>query len=312
MKKLLALSLAAIMTVSILTACGSGETAQTSGTETESTGAEAEDAQDAADVQAEENTDDAQTADDSQAEDTDAAQAEENAEGEVSEVLADGVLTVGTNAEFPPFEFVDDNGEPDGFDVALIKAIGEKLGVEVEVENMEFEALVASIGNKIDVAIAGMTITDERKENADFSDPYYDAVQYVILPEGSEIATFDDLAGKTIGVQLGTTGDFIASDDVDGANVKQYNKGVDAVNDLINGRVDCVIIDKNPALVFAGKFEGQLTAVDGEQFGFGIENYAIAMPKGDAALSAQINGALKELKEDGTFDELVKTYIEEN
>ena len=312
MKKLLALSLAAIMTVSILTACGSGETAQTSGAETESTGAEAEDAQDAADVQAEENTDDAQVADDSQAEDTDAAQVEENGEGEVSEVLADGVLTVGTNAEFPPFEFVDDNGEPDGFDVALIKAIGEKLGVEVEVENMEFDALVASIGNKIDVAIAGMTITDERKENADFSDPYYDAVQYVILPEGSEIATFDDLAGKTIGVQLGTTGDFIASDDVDGANVKQYNKGVDAVNDLINGRVDCVIIDKNPALVFAGKFEGQLTAVDGEQFGFGIENYAIAMPKGDTALSAQINGALKELKEDGTFDELVKTYIEEN
>ena len=141
---------------------------------------------------------------------------------------------------------------------------------------------------------------------------YYDAVQYVILPEGSEIAAFDDLAGKTIGVQLGTTGDFIASDDVDGANVKQYNKGVDAVNDLINGRVDCVIIDKNPALVFAGKFEGQLTAVDGEQFGFGIEKYAIAMPKGDTALAAQINGALKELKEDGTFDELVKTYIEEN
>ena len=315
MKKLLALSLAAVMTVSLLTACGSGGTAQTSGAESaeaENADAENADAEDTADAQTEENANDVQADDDTQAEDADAAQTEGDAAGEVSEVLADGKLTVGTNAEFPPFEFVDDNGEPDGFDVALIKAIGEKLGVEVEVENMEFEALVASIGNKIDVAIAGMTITDERKENADFSDPYYDAVQYVILPEGSEIATFDDLAGKTIGVQLGTTGDFIASDDVDGANVKQYNKGVDAVNDLINGRVDCVIIDKNPALVFAGKFEGQLTAVDGEQFGFGIENYAIAMPKGDTALAAQINGALKELKEDGTFDELVKTYIEEN
>lgn len=312
MKKILALSLAAVMTVSLLTACGSGETAQTGGAESseaenaDAENADAEDAEDTADAQSGEN------ADDTQAEDADAAQTEGDAAGEVSEVLADGKLTVGTNAEFPPFEFVDDNGEPDGFDVALIKAIGEKLGVEVEVENMEFDALVASIGNKIDVAIAGMTITDERKENADFSDPYYDAVQYVILPEGSEIASFDDLSGKTIGVQLGTTGDFIASDDVDGANVKQYNKGVDAVNDLINGRVDCVIIDKNPALVFAGKFEGQLTAVDGDQFGFGIENYAIAMPKGDTALAAQINGALKELKEDGTFDELVKTYIEEN
>ena len=177
-------------------------------------------------------------------------------------------------------------------------------------ENMEFDALVASIGSKIDIAIAGMTVSDERKKSVDFSDPYYDALQYVILPEGSEIATFDDLAGKTIGVQLGTTGDFIASDDVDGATVKQYNKGVDAVNDLVNGRLDCVIIDKNPALVFAGKFEGQLTAVDGAQFGFEVENYAIAIPKGDSALLNAVNGALKEIREDGTFDELVKTYIE--
>ena len=306
MKRLLALSLAAIMTFGLLTACGNQAAEQTNetGKETNETGEEAEGAEaESEDAQAE-------STEETQTEDTEKAQTE--SAGEISQVLEDGKLTVGTNAEFPPFEFVDDNGEPDGFDVALIKAIGEKLGVEVEIENMEFDALVASIGNKIDVAIAGMTITDERKENADFSDPYYDALQYVILPEGSEIATFDDLAGKTIGVQLGTTGDFIASDDVDGAEVKQYNKGVDAVNDLINGRLDCVIIDKNPALVFAAKFEGQLTAVDGEQFDFGVENYAIAMPKGDTALAAQINGALKELKEDGTFDELVKKYIEED
>ena len=306
MKRLLALSLAAIMTFGLLTACGNQAAEQTNetGKETNETGEEAEGAEaESEDAQAE-------STEETQTEDTEKAQTE--SAGEISQVLEDGKLTVGTNAEGPPFEFVDDNGEPDGFDVALIKAIGEKLGVEVEIENMEFDALVASIGNKIDVAIAGMTITDERKENADFSDPYYDALQYVILPEGSEIATFDDLAGKTIGVQLGTTGDFIASDDVDGAEVKQYNKGVDAVNDLINGRLDCVIIDKNPALVFAGKFEGQLTAVDGEQLDFGVENYAIAMPKGDTALAAQINGALKELKEDGTFDELVKKYIEEN
>lgn len=307
MKKFLALSLAAIMTVSLLTACGNKDAAETAGSEVENMEAEAEDTQDAADA-----AEDTQAADETGTEDSaaDDTQEEGEAEAEVSQVLADGVLTVGTNAEFPPFEFVGDDGEPDGFDVALIKAIGEKLGVEVEVENMEFDALVASIGNKIDVAIAGMTVNDERKQNADFSDPYYDAVQYVILPEGSEIASFDDLAGKSIGVQLGTTGDIIASDDVEGANVKQYNKGVDAVNDLVNGRLDCVIIDKNPALVFAGKFEGQLVAVDGEQFGFEIENYAIAMPKGDAALVAQINGALAEIKEDGTFDELVKTYIE--
>ena len=282
MKKLLAVLLATVMTMSLLTACGSSKTAETT-KETEAAGT----------TEAAEKTE----------------EATETTEAAVSEALSDGVLTVGTNAEFPPFEYVDDNGEPDGFDIALIKAIGEKLGVTVEVENMEFASLISSIGSKIDVAIAGMTVTDERKESVDFSDSYYEAVQYVILPEGSEIATADDLKNKAIGVQLGTTGDFIASD-IEGATVSQYNKAVDAVNDLINGRVECVIIDKNPALVFEGKFEGQITAVDGAQFDFEPEQYAIAMPKGDAALVEQVNKALEEIKADGTFDELVKTYIE--
>ena len=275
MKKLLAVLLATVMTMSLLTACSSNKAAETT-KETEATGT---------------------------------TEAAETTEAAASEALSDGVLTVGTNAEFPPFEYVDANGAPDGFDMALIKAVGEKLGVKVEVENMEFASLISSIGSKIDVAIAGMTVTDERKESVDFSDSYYEAVQYVILPEGSEIATAEDLKNKAIGVQLGTTGDFIASD-IEGATVSQYNKAVDAVNDLINGRVDCVIIDKNPALVFEGKFEGQITAVDGAQFDFEPEQYAIAMPKGDAALVEQVNKALEEIKADGTFDELVKTYIE--
>lgn len=228
-----------------------------------------------------------------------------------SEALADGVLNVGTNAEFPPFEYVNDNGEPDGFDIALIKAVGEKLGVTVQVDNMEFASLVSSIGTKIDVSIAGMTVTEERKNAVDFSDPYYEAVQFVIVPEGSEIATADDLKNKSIGVQLGTTGDFIAEEIV-GATVSQYNKAVDAVNDLINGRLDCVIIDKNPALVFQSKFEGQVKAIDGAAFAFEVENYAIALPKGDTVLAEQINTALKELIADGTFDALVAEYIEES
>lgn len=290
MKKFLALFLAAVMTMCMLTACGSKEQAADAAGDT----AQAEENTDASDAQA--------GADEGEAVQADADAAED--------VLADGVLSVGTNAEFPPFEYVNDNGEPDGFDVALIKAIGEKLGVTVEVENMEFDALVSSIGSKIDVAIAGMTVTDERKASVDFSESYYDAVQYVIVPAGSEIATAEDLVGKTIGVQLGTTGDFIASDDIADTTVSQYNKGVDAVNDLINGRVDCVIIDKNPALVFAGKFADQLVALDGAQFEFGVEEYAIALPKGDAALAEKINAALEEIKADGTFDELVKTYIE--
>ena len=289
MKKLLASLLVAVMTMSMLTACGSSDAAET----TEATEVEATETE----------TTEAEVAE------TEAAETTET-EAAVSEALADGVLTVGTTAEFPPFEYVNDNGEPDGFDIALIKAIGEKLGVTVEVENMEFASLISSIGSKIDVAIAGMTVTEERKESVDFSDSYYDAVQYVVLPADSEIATAADLENKAIGVQLGTTGDFIASD-IAGATVSQYNKAVDAVNDLINGRVECVIIDKNPALVFEGKFEGQVVAVDGAQFGFEPEQYAIAMPKGDAALVEQVNAALEEIKADGTFDELVKTYIEE-
>lgn len=293
MKKLLAALLAMVMTMSLLTACGNAET----------TADETQVMEEAAET----TEDTAEAADETEA---GAAEAETTEDAAVSEAVADGVLTVGTNAEFPPFEYVGDDGEADGFDIALIKAVGEKMGVEVQVENMEFASLVSSIGNKIDIAIAGMTVNEERKQTVDFSEPYYDAVQYVLLPEGSDIATADDLVGKTIGVQLGTTGDFIATD-IEGTTVSSYNKGVDAVNDLVNGRVDCVIIDKNPALVFADKFKDNgIVAVDGAQFNFELEQYAIAVPKGDTALVDAINKAIEELKADGTFDELVKTYIE--
>ena len=233
-----------------------------------------------------------------------------NAADANSDVLADGVLNVGTNAEFPPFEFVGDDGEPDGFDMALVKAIAEKLGVEVQVVIVEFDSLVASIGSKIDIAIAGMTVTDERKAMVDFSDNYYEAVQYVIVPADSDIAQAADLEGKNIGVQLGTTGDFIV-EDIKDATASQYNKAVDAVNDLRNGRVDAVIIDKNPAQVFGEQFKDEVKLFDGEspEFGFEKEYYAIAMPKGDEALAKKINDALAELKSDGTFDELVSQYI---
>lgn len=286
MKKSLVTLLAISMCVGMLAGCGSSN--------------------DAANAPADAATDAAAPADNS----NDAQDAADSGNA-ASAALADGVLTVGTNAEFPPFEYVGDDGQPDGFDMALIKAVGEKLGVEVKIENMEFGSLVSSIGNKIDIAIAGMTVTDERKEVVDFSDPYYDAVQYVIVPADSSIATADDLVGKTIGVQLGTTGDFIAQD-IEGTTVSSYNKAVDAVNDLLNGRSDLVIVDKNPALVFAGMYPDDVIALDGAQFGFEVENYAIAMPKGDDALVQAVNDAINELKADGTFDKLVAQYIEEN
>ncbi|WP_024867151.1 basic amino acid ABC transporter substrate-binding protein [Butyrivibrio sp. FCS014] len=233
-----------------------------------------------------------------------------SAAGGAAEGGAKETLTVGTNAAFPPFEYVGDDGKPDGFDMALIKAVGDKIGMEVQIQDMEFDSLVSSIGGKIDVAIAGMTVTEERQKTVDFSDSYYEAVQAVIVPKGSSVASADDLKNLKIGVQLGTTGEFIA-DEIEGVEVSAYNKAVDAVNDLINGRVDCVIVDKNPAEVFGAQFSDKVDVLSGTDFDFEPEFYAIALPKGNTELADKINGALKELKEDGTYDKLVKQYIEE-
>ena len=278
MKKAIAMLLATVMCTAMLTGCGSDSTANKSTQASESSVAET-------------------VAATTEAAATEAASTE------------GGVLVFGTNAEFPPFEYVGDDGEPDGFDVALIKAVGEKLGKEVQVENMEFDSLVSSIGNRIDGAIAGMTVTEERKAEVDFSDPYYEAVQFVIVAADSDIAAADDLKNKTIGCQLGTTGMFLA-EDIEGATAQTYNRAIDAVNDLVNGRVDAVIIDKNPAEVFNTKFDGKVKIMDGANFGFETEEYAIALPKG-SELVEQVNQALADLKADGTFDALVSQYIGE-
>ena len=232
----------------------------------------------------------------------------EVASGEASVDTEDDILVVGTNAAFPPFEYMGDDGQPDGFDIALIKAIAQQLDMEVEIQDMEFEALVMAIGTKIDAAIAGMTIDEDRLRVVDFSDPYYDAIQYVIVPKDSTIGSAADLENKTIGVQLGTTGNYTA-DEIPGATVQTYNKGVDAVTDLRNGRLDAVIIDKNPALVFTEKYPDELMALDGALFEFATEQYAIALPKGSDMVE-KVNDALAELKENGTFDALVAQYIE--
>lgn len=293
MKKFLAVMLSVAMCVSLV-ACGNGGSSENGSSESQTSQQSTAEGQDASSTQ----------------------DGQSSSEGQDSQGTTDSVLTVGTNAEFPPFEFVGDDGEPDGFDMALIKAIGEKLGMEVKIENMEFDALISAIGSKIDLAIAGMTVMEDRKDSVDFSEPYYDAIQYVIVNADSEIAkayaentvSVADLENKKIGVQLGTTGDFKV-EEIAGATATQYNKGVDAVNDLINGRVDAVIIDKNPALVFVDKFSDKLVAIDGSEFDFEVEKYAIAFPKGSELLE-KVNQALADIKADGTFDELVKQYIE--
>lgn len=222
--------------------------------------------------------------------------------------LKDGVFTVGTNAAFPPFEYVGDDGNPDGFDIALIKEIGKKLGVDVEVQDMEFDTLVTVIGTKIDGAIAGMTISDERKEKVNFSDPYFDAIQFVLVPKDSDIKTVDDFNGKKIGTQKGTTGDYLVQD-MEGAEDVQYDKGIQAVQDLVAGRLDAVILDKNPVETFAAQYPDDLKALDGADFNFDTESYGVALPKDDQPLTDAVNKAIQDLKDDGTYQKLIDQYF---
>lgn len=228
-----------------------------------------------------------------------------------SDAASDGVLTVGTNATFPPFEYIGDDGEPTGFDMALIKEIGSRLGLEVEIQDMDFDALTASIGTKIDAAIAGMTVTDERKEAVDFSDPYYDATQAVLLPADSTISTRDDLTNAQIGVQLGTTGNTVV-DEIHGEGsdlTTAYASYNDVVQDLLNGRTDAVVMDEIPAEAYQSANADKLKVVSGKDFGFDTEQYAIALPKGDTVLVDAVNETLSAMKEDGSFDKMVDEYI---
>lgn len=225
-----------------------------------------------------------------------------------SPVLQKDVIVVGTNAEFPPFEYMLDDGvTPDGFDMALIKEIGKKLGKQVKIENMDFDSVLAAIGNKVDIAIAGLTVDEERLLQVDFSDTYFTAVQSIIVRENDDrIKSADDLKGKKIGVQLGTTGDYIATDDIEGATVERYKKAITAVLDLVNNRVDAVLIDSATAEALSKANKGT-KVIKGD---FDPEYYAIAIPKGDKALQDAINTALAEVKADGTFDKLLKQYVE--
>ncbi len=221
------------------------------------------------------------------------------------------VLRVGTNPEFPPFEYVGDTGEIEGIDVEIINAIAADLGMTVQMEAMDFDALVPLLtSGKLDVAIAGMTITDERKESVLFSDPYFNATQVVILREDSDINTVEDLAGKKIGVQLGTTGDIMISEPEYGAGeISRYNKAMDAALDLQNGRLDAVVIDTLPARQFVLSLEG-LIIRDDILVDAPVESYGIAVPMGQDELIEQINASLAKMMEDGTFDAILVKYTE--
>ncbi len=216
-----------------------------------------------------------------------------------------GKLTMATNAAFPPYEMTTDTGAFEGIDVDTAQAIAEKLGLELQIDDMDFDAALLSVQQgKADIVMAGVTVTDERKAVMDFSDSYATGIQSIIVPEGSDIATPDDLAGKKIGTQRGTTGYIYCSDDFGDENVVAYDDGLTAVQALNNGQVDAVVIDNAPAKEFIAANPG-LVILDTS---YAEEDYAIGMAKG-SALEDAINAVLEELKADGTLQSIVDKYI---
>ena len=223
-----------------------------------------------------------------------------------------GKLTMSTNASFPPYEMVADDGSFEGIDVEVAGAIAEKLGLELVVDDMNFDAaLQAAQTGKSDMVMAGVTITEERQAVMDFSDSYANGVQVVIVKEDSPIQTVDDLANANmIGCQMGTTGYIYCSDTPEHGgygedHVTPYDDGAAAVQALLNGQVDAVVIDNMPAQEYVAANPG-LKILDTE---FANEDYAIGVAKGNTALLDAINGALAELKADGTLQSIVDKYI---
>ena len=228
-----------------------------------------------------------------------------SAAAELSTVEA-GKLTMATNATFPPYEMTTDSGEIEGIDVDTAKAIAEKLGLELQIDDMDFDAALLSVQQgKADIVMAGVTVTDERKAVMDFSDSYATGIQSIIVPEGSDITSPDDLAGKKIGTQRGTTGYIYCSDDFGDDAVVAYDDGLTAVQALNNGQVDAVVIDNAPATEYVAANPG-LVILDTS---YAEEDYAIGMNKSNTALVEAVNAALEELKADGTLQAIVDKYI---
>ena len=277
MKKIFALTLAVLMVASLLAGCGAKETAETTAAAAEAT----------------------------------AAAAVETAAAEAAfTTIEEGKLIMSTNAAFPPYEAVADDGSFEGIDVEVAGAIAEKLGLELIVDDMDFDAaLLAVQQNKSDIVMAGVTVTEDRQMVMNFSDSYATGVQVVIVKEGSDV-TMDNLGEKMIGCQRGTTGYIYASDSPENGgygedHVTAFDNGASAVQALMNGQVDCVIIDSAPAAEFVAANAG-LTILEGawvEEF------YAIGMNKDNAALLDAVNTALAELTADGTVQAIVDKYI---
>ena len=296
-KKVLAMVLATAMTAGVLAGCGSTADTTTEAPAEETAAEETEAATEETDAAAEETT-----------ETEDAAATEETTEDAALETVKEGVITFATNPEFPPFEFITADGvidEFDGIDMAIAKQIAEENGMQAAMESMEFDSLLVALQNgQIDAVIAGMTVTDERKEAVDFSTPYYTATQVMIVREDSDIAAAADMADKKICVVQGYTGEVCVKDM--GYPYEAFKKGTEAVMELANGKCDVVVIDSATAEKFIADNADLKIVEDSEAFA--DEQYAIAVKKGNKELLDSVNAAIKELKDGGKIAEISEKY----
>lgn len=296
MKKFFAMALSCALCLSMLAGCG--DSAASSATTSEAATAAPTEAATAASVKDE----------------TPAAEAGSTAEAAATDftTVEDGKLHMATNAAFPPYEMVADDGTFEGIDVDIAGKIAEKLGLELVVDDMDFGSIITSVQTgKEDIAMAGLTVTDERKQNVDFTDSYATGVQVVIVPIDSDIESLDDLEGKQIGCQESTTGYIYCSDTPENGgygeeNVTAFPNGANAVQALLGGKVDAVVIDSQPAQEFVAQNAGKLKILSTE---FVSEDYAIGISKDNTALRDAVNNALKELIDDGTVQAILDQYI---
>ncbi len=287
-KKIMAVLVAAGMVVS-LAACGGSQTA----TGTAESAAETVESA-------------AETAESTAAEATESVAEAAASEDAELVTVTEGKLTMSTNAAFPPYEMTTDSGDLEGIDIEVAGAIAKKLGLELQVDDMDFDAaLLAAQQGKSDIVMAGVSVTEERQKVMEFSDSYATGVQVIIVKEDSEIASVEDLEGKMIGTQRGTTGNIYCTDDYGEDHITTYDNGLTAVQALMNGQVDCVVIDQEPAKAFVAANQG-LKILETE---YVSEDYAIGMAKGNTALQSAVNKALAELQEDGTVQSIVDKYI---
>lgn len=228
----------------------------------------------------------------------------------VDKIKAAGEIVMSTNAEFEPFEYKDGD-KITGIDAEIAQKIADKLGVKLKINDMDFTTLITDLqSGKSNFVAAGMTVDEDRKKNVDFSDTYFDASQAIIVAKGSDIKARADLNGKKVGVQQGTTGDKYCTNekgenDIKVGTVKRYSKAVDAVTDLLNGKVDAVVIDDFPANKFVEKNPDKIAKLSES---LTVEKYAIAIQKGDEALQKVINEVLGDMKKSGDLDKLIEKY----